>query len=121
GFGAQNSYVGNIPGFDFSGAGKAFSVEAWVNGQANQPVDGATIVGKGRGGNGAGGVNGWQFVLDVTGGKYRFHVESSGATADATAALGPNGTWQHLLAVYDGPNGVMKLYVNGSESGSGGP
>jgi hypothetical protein len=114
-FGAQNSYVGEISGFDFSGGGKAFSIEAWVNGAASQAVDGAVIVAKGRGANGAGGTLGEQFLLDVTGGKFRFDVQSAATEASVSADVGPNGTWQHIVGVYDGPNGALRIFVNGTE------
>jgi hypothetical protein len=117
-FTGQGTYVGGIGGIDFAGASSTFTVEAWVKGSANQ-VANAVIISKGRGPEGAGGVNGWQFVLDVTGGKYRFHVEpASGTAGDATADVGPNDTWQHVVGVYDGAG--MSIYVNGAVSGGGG-
>jgi hypothetical protein len=126
GFTGANSYVGSISGIDFGSATPTFSLEAWVKGPSGQ-VSGtganATIIGKGRGMNGAGTVPGWQFVLDVAGGFYRFYVENatSGVTGTATAAVGPDNTWQHVVAVYDGPGGSMQIYVNGVSSGSGTP
>jgi len=121
--GANNSYVSSISGIDFGSATPTFSLEAWVNGPATQ-VGNATIIGKGRGPSGGGGVPGWQFVLDVTSGAYRFYVEAASGTpanGTATAAVGPDGTWQHVVAVYDGPGNSMQLYVNGVSSGSGAP
>jgi hypothetical protein len=123
GFGGIDTYVGGISGsaIDFSGTNSLFTLEAWVNGPASQ-MEGAGIIAKGRGPFGAGGVAGEQFTLDVNSGVFRFRVEpASGTVANATAAVGPDGTWQHLVAVYDGPGGSMQIYVNGQESGSATP
>src|SRR5204863_1575044 len=118
GFGGINTYVGGISGsaIDFSDTNSSFTLEAWVNGPASQ-MEGAGIIAKGRGSFGAGGVPGEQFTLDVNSGVFRFRVEpASGTVANATAAVGPDGTWQHVVAVYDGPGGSMQIYVNGQES-----
>jgi hypothetical protein len=112
------SYVGGIQGITFEAASDttAFSLEAWVNGPTNQ-VSGAAIITKGTGGGGE------QFNLDVYGGVYRFFVrDSTGQNPNGTlnAAVGPNGTWQHVVAVYDGPGGNLYLYVNGALAASAG-
>ena len=97
-----NSYVGSIVGIDGFAATTdttAFTIEAWVNGPSSQ-TSGAGIITKGTGSGGE------QFNLDVYGGNYRFFVrDSSGVVSGGTlvAAVGPNGTWQHVVAVYDGP------------------
>lgn len=120
GFGAQDDYMGNVSGIDFSGPGKSFTIELWVNGPASQ-INGAGLVSKGTGQNGTGGANAFQFSLDVTGGFYRFHVEpTSGTASDATATVGPDGGWHHLAAVYDAAGATMTLYVDGQVSGSAG-
>jgi hypothetical protein len=116
-FGGVGKYVGAISGLDFSGTNTSFSLEAWVNGPANQTAGSATIISKGRGGNGAGGVNGMQYSLDVTGGKFRFHVESGSAANDATATVGPDGIWHHVVGTYDYTSG-MKIFVDGQAAGS---
>ena len=124
GFTGSGKYVGSINGIDFSGISSVFSLEAWVKGPASQVAGtdaNATIIGKGHGGNGSGGLNGWQFVLDISGGKYRFLVEpASGAASTATADVGPDDTWQHVVGVYDQAAGAMAIYVNGLPSGAGG-
>lgn len=113
-----NSYVGNIQGIGFAQPTNAtgFSLEAWVNGPATQ-TSGAGIICKGNGGGGE------QFNLDVFGGHYRFFVrDSTGAIPPGgtiTSTVGPNGTWQHVVAVYDGAgSGSLYLYANGSQVGS---
>jgi hypothetical protein len=120
GFGpGPNSYVGSILGIDgFAAASDttAFSIEAWVNGPAGQANDSA-IVTKGTGDGGE------QFDLDLTGGNYRFFVrDSTGAippNGTLNGTIGPDGTWQHVVAVYDGSgSGYLYLYVNGQQVGS---
>jgi hypothetical protein len=118
-----NSYVGGILGIDGFAATTdttAFSLEAWVNGPASQ-TGGAGIIAKGTGNGGE------QFNLDVyTGGVYRFFVrDSTGAIPNGTlvASVGPNGAWQHVVAVYDGANSLgggslLYLYVNGVLAGT---
>ena len=95
----------------------AFSLEAWVNGPASQ-TSGAGIITKGTGGGGE------QFNLDVYGGYYRFFVrDSAGAipSGSLSGSVGPNGTWQHVVGVYDGSRrGYYYLYVNGQQVGSQG-
>jgi Concanavalin A-like lectin/glucanases superfamily/Immunoglobulin domain/Immunoglobulin I-set domain len=122
-FAGANSYVGKIDGaaINLTGSNVTYSIEAWVNGAAPQPVDGAGIVAKGPGSNGGNGDE--QFAIVVSGGNYQYYVrESSGATpVSVTAAGGPDGTWQHIVATYDGPNQVMTLYVNGVAQGTATP
>jgi hypothetical protein len=121
GFGGVNTYVGvvNSPAINFSGSSATFTLEAWVNGPATQ-LDGAGIIAKGRGTTGAGGVPGEQYTLDVSGGFYRFHVDpATGTAGEVIALVGPDGTWQHLVAVYDQSAGTMAIYVNGENVGSG--
>jgi hypothetical protein len=95
--------------FGFSNT-RAFTLEAWVNGGPGQETGGALIA------RGAGGAE--QFVIDVVDGNYRFFTRDGTAPNNPTTvmtALGPNGTWQHVVAVLDQPAGRMKLYVNGVE------
>ena len=117
-FGASGSFVGDISGTEvnFTGTATAFTLEAWVRGSTDQP-DGAGIIAKGPGSSGGSGDE--QFALDITGGKYRFYVRAQAdrAPAIATAAEGPNGSWQHVVGVYDGAAGYLQLYVNGAASG----
>ncbi len=115
-FSGTNSYVGDISGTAINFTGHTnFTLEAWVKapaGQSNQ----ATIIAKGIGANGT--VETEQFVLDVNAGVYRFFVTESGDVYAANATEGPNGSWQHLVGVYDdlnnlGGGAVMSIYVNG--------
>ncbi|HXJ59861.1 MAG TPA: lamin tail domain-containing protein [Verrucomicrobiae bacterium] len=99
--------------FNFSST-RIFTLEAWANGGAGQE-NGGPIIAKGQGGGGE------QFVIDVVGGNYRFFTRSGGVAneaATASASVGPDGTWQHIVAVLDQPAGRMKIYVNGMERGS---
>jgi hypothetical protein len=96
---------------------RIFTLEAWVNGAAAQESS-AGIIAKGTGGGGE------QFAIDVFGGVYRFFGWDGGTpnnAAVAGATVGPNGTWQHLVAVLDQPAGRMKLYINGVERASATP
>lgn len=117
-FSGLNSYVGNISGTAVNFTGHTnFSVEAWVNAPAGQ-IDEATIIAKGIGSSGT--TRTEQFVLDVSGGVYRFFTTGGGNSQyEATAVTGPNGTWHHVVGVYDDASGSMFIYVNGLQEGSG--
>ena len=101
--------------FNFAST-RIFTLEAWVNGPATQE-SGAAIIAKGTGGGGE------QYAIDVVG-NYRFFgwdgAIPNGAVV-ANASIGPNGTWQHVVGVFNQPAGLMKIYVNGVESGSATP
>jgi len=121
GFGAVNTYIGSISGTGVNVSGHTrFTLEVWVKGPANQP-DESTIIAKGNGSSGTTATE--QFSLDVAGGKYRFFTRGSANTFfEADATVGPNGTWQHVVGVYDDDgtgNGSMYIYINGQQSGTG--
>ena len=119
--GVANTYVGNISGanINFPGTAAEFSVEAWVKGPATQ-TDGAGIVVKGTGNNG--GTATEQFALAISGGKYTFYTRgNNNSLYAATAGVGPNTTWQHVVGVYDGTGGSISLYVDGQLLGNGSP
>jgi hypothetical protein len=121
GFGAVNNYVGNINGtaITFPGTNSTFTLEAWVNGPDGQG-DESTIIAKGNGSSGTTATE--QFALDVAGGKFRFFTRGGGNSFfEADASVGPNGTWQHVVCVYDSPGGQMTIYVNGEVVGNGSP
>jgi len=119
GFGGVNFYAGNISGTAVNFQGHTnFSVEAWVNGPSGQG-DESTIIAKGNGSSGT--TASEQFSLDVAGGNYRFFTRGGGNSFfEADASVGPNGTWQHVVGVYDDVNQQISIYVNGELSGSGG-
>ena len=99
--------------FNFAST-RVFTLEAWVRGWPGQEA-GAAIIAKGTGGGGE------HFAVDIFNGTYRFFAWD-GAVPNtpfvAGATVGPDGTWQHLVAVLDQPAGRMKLYVNGIERAS---
>jgi autotransporter-associated beta strand protein len=116
---AGNSYVGSISNLDFScdaSTSTCFTLEAWVKGPSGQ-ASGAGIIAKGNGGGGE------QFDLDAYSNGYRFVVrDANGQTptnGSPQSVVGPNNTWQHIVAVYDGTNSYaaansnLYLYVNG--------
>jgi hypothetical protein len=112
---SANSYVANIP-IDFATGGSAtFSIEAWVNGNAQTSDAGIITRGTGAGGE--------QFNLDCGSGGthlFRFFVRDAGGGVHlANGNLGPNGTWRHLVGVCDEANGKVILYVNGISNASG--
>ena len=120
--GTQDSYVGSISGaadgtgINFSGHVN-FSIELFAKGSSTQ-IEEATLIAKGAGNSGT--VAAEQFAIDVSTGKYRFFTRDSGdAFIQALAAVGPDGSWQHIVGVYDDSNGEMIIYVNGEVSGSG--
>jgi len=118
--GVLNSYVGQISGTEVNFQGHTnFTLEAWVNGAAEQS-DAAGIIAKGTADNGSPNNAAEQFCIDISAGKFRFFTRgNANALFEADAAVGPNGTWQHLVGVYDDAGGQMYLYVNGELSGQG--
>jgi len=127
-FGAVNAYVGNIPGTAGSGVNFSghvnFTIELWAKGPAGQP-DESTLIAKGIGSGFT--TASEQFAIDVAGANYRFFTRgSANAFFEADASVGPNGTWQHIVAVYDdlntlGGGSLMYIYVNGELVGNGTP
>jgi len=121
-FSAVNSYVGQISGsaINFEGTNVSFSIECWVNGPAGQS-DESAIICKGTGSDGT--TANEQFAIDVAQGTYRFMTRgNNNVIYSAVANIGPNGTWQHVVAVYDqsSPSSPqMRIYVNGVEAGNG--
>jgi hypothetical protein len=89
---------------------KHFTLAAWVK----LPTQAAGVIMQ----NGYGG-GGEQYDLDISGSKYRLVMRSSrggGATNVTSAANVSFGNWQHVVAVWDGPNKYEALYVNGQLS-----
>ena len=118
-FGSVDNGAINIAGADFSspaGTSRAFSVEAWVNGNVTQ-ISGAGIVAKGYGNGGE------QFDLDAYGSpnrNFRFFVRDAAGTTHgygSTNAL--DGNWHHLVGVCDEANGAVSLYIDGLLAGQG--
>jgi len=112
-FSGVNSYVGDISetAINFAGPGQSFTLESWAKADAT-PND-MTLIAKGTGAGGT--VASEQFCLDTTGGFYRFFVRAANnnALVGANADVGPNGTWQHVVGVYDDTAGKVRIYVNG--------
>jgi hypothetical protein len=94
--------------------GATFSLEAWVKGTPAQDQGGA-ILAKGTGGGGE------QFAIDLVNGAYRFFLWNGGTPNVPTvlqSSVQPDGSWQHVVGVFDSAEGLMKLYVNSQEVGS---
>lgn len=125
-FSGPDSYVGNINGnpatggINFEGTNASFTIECWANGPAGQG-DESSLIAKGTGQSGTTGNE--QFALDVSAGVYRFFTRGGGNSIFAAeASVGPNGTWQHIVGVYDASvpaSPQMYIYVNGELSGAG--
>jgi len=122
--GATGSYVGNIAAdnsVSFAGTTN-FTIEAWTKGVANQ-INGAAIVAKGAGDVG----NVYpqeQFALRVNVADYSFLVRSPAQSTangyEAVGTTGPDGSWHHLVGVWDGS--AVNLYVDGAlQTTVGGP
>jgi hypothetical protein len=115
-FSGLNSYVGNISGSSINFTGHTnFTLEAWVNAPAGL-ADQSTIIAKGIGNSGT--TETEQFAMDVAGGVYRFFVSRGTTVNEVDATEGPNGSWQHVVGVYDdlnvlGNGPTMYIYVNG--------
>ncbi len=117
-FSGDNSFAGYISGtaINFEGTNTSFTLECWANG--SEQADGAALIAKGTGTTGT--VPNEQFCLEANQGNYHFFVRQANAVAFGTnASIGPNETWQHIVAVYDHASTNMYLYVNGDLSGSG--
>jgi hypothetical protein len=100
-------------GLDFASmTHPAITVSAWVRGDSGvTQMNGANLVTKGYGRGGE------AFCLDfpATGNKYRWMVRDSVGVSYTIVGAACNGTWQHVVAVFDSTaaaNGV-RLYVNG--------
>jgi hypothetical protein len=120
-FTGLNTYVGGISGtaINFTGSNATFTVEAWVNAPAGLP-DESTIIAKGIGASGT--TRSEQFSLDVAGGVYRFFTTYNGTLYGASGLTGPDGSWQHVVGVYDGQNILgqgtnVYIFVNGVQEG----
>ncbi|MFE2301571.1 LamG-like jellyroll fold domain-containing protein [Streptomyces sp. NPDC059445] len=96
----------------------SYTVSAWVN--LGDTSTFRTFVAQG-------GTNRPSFYLQYskTDNAYRFHAANADVTSptafyDATASTAPAlNTWTHLVGVFDATTGSMKLYVNGTQAGSG--
>jgi hypothetical protein len=122
-FNGLNSYV-RISGTAINFTGHTnFTLEAWVKAPAGLANE-STIMVKGVGSTGT--PHSEQFDVDVYNGVYRFYVASSvyAPINEVDATQGPNGGWQHVVAVYDDQNALgagsnMYIFVNGVQQGSG--
>ncbi|HEU5069997.1 MAG TPA: immunoglobulin domain-containing protein [Verrucomicrobiae bacterium] len=116
----SNSYAGSINGVGFSTPSNnnaAFSVEAWVKGNAFDQTTDAGLVTKGPGGGGE------QFCLDTgsTGAGthgIRFYVrDAAGAVHSANTGTNQlDGLWHHVVGVCDQAHSNVVLYVDGRRS-----
>lgn len=109
---SANSYAGGIPA-DFAiadGGSAAFSIEAWVRGNAQTSDCG--LVAKGTGGS-------EQFSLDCGATNYAFRFlvrDASGLAHPADGTLAPDGKWHHLAGVCDQGHSLVLLYVDGIQA-----
>jgi hypothetical protein len=109
--------VQDAPALNFD-TGLTLSLAAWVRGPVAGQANGAGIICKGTGAGGE------QFALDshtdvVTSG-YRIYVRNTAGTAFALPGpIAPTGRWQHVVGVFDGFLGTLKLYVDGQLVASG--
>lgn len=104
--------VPDSPTLQFAGS---LTVEAWVNPANAAQVSGAGVVAKGAA-NQAG-----AWALDVSGGRWRFVVNDSGAVARSVSSTNTitAGRWTHLVGVWDeGGTSTISLYVDGALSAS---
>lgn len=122
GFSGADSFVGQISGSQISFAGNtvSFSIECWAKAPEGL-VDESSIIAKGTGSDGT--TANEQFALDIAFGKYRFMTRGNNNTVYyAEADAGPDGSWQHVVGVYDQSDPAspqMRIFVNGRLAGSG--
>jgi Concanavalin A-like lectin/glucanases superfamily/Regulator of chromosome condensation (RCC1) repeat len=105
------SVVSDIQGIDFSSASNtvAFSVECWVYAIGQSSTHTPVILTKGT-------AYPDQFSL-LTDARhfYYWHVrDTSNNIGEAISPVEPHNTWQHLVGVYDGRGGQVRLYINGA-------
>lgn len=121
-FSGADSYVGQINGsqLNFAGTSVSFSIECWAKGPEGL-VDESSIIARGTGSDGTTGNE--QFAIDVAFGKYRFLTRgNNNVFYFAEADTGPDGSWQHVVGVYDQSDPAspqMRIFVNGRLAGSG--
>ncbi len=121
-FSGENSYVGQLSGtaINFQGTNVSFTIECWAKAPEGL-ADETSLVAKGTGADGT--TANEQFALDVVNGKYRLMTRgNNNSVYSAEAEVGPNGTWQHIVGVYDqtvSEAPQIRIYVDGQLSGSG--
>jgi hypothetical protein len=121
---ASNSYASEldnaasgIANLDFAqpaGSNAEFSIEVWVQGNAQSQDAGIVTKGYGNGGE--------QFTLDTGSDKVASHGfrfferDATGSVHSAGSTVAPDGQWHHLVGVCDEPQGWVHIYVDGLES-----
>lgn len=121
-FSGADSFVGQISGsqINFAGNTVSFSIECWAKAPEGL-VDESSLIAKGTGSDGT--TANEQFALDIAFGKYRFMTRGNNNTVYyAEADTGPDGSWQHVVGVYDQSDPAspqMRIFVNGRLAGSG--
>ncbi|MEP6664093.1 MAG: LamG-like jellyroll fold domain-containing protein, partial [Verrucomicrobiota bacterium] len=93
----------------------AFTLAAWVRGKVSSAqTNGSGIIARGYGRGGE------QYAIDTFGSSFRFFVRDAvGAAFTIQQPAGPtnvaNGTWQHVVGVFDSTLSTnrLKLYING--------
>jgi hypothetical protein len=107
-----DSYVGNIQNISFAGPGTnaSFTLAFWAKGLPTDLIGDGAFICKGTGGGGE------QFCIDGYQGRYRFY----GGGVSAQGPVAPDGTWQFVVGVCDGPHNRWLLYVNGKLAASAG-
>ncbi|HWW00775.1 MAG TPA: LamG-like jellyroll fold domain-containing protein [Candidatus Acidoferrum sp.] len=108
----NTSLVTNIP-IDFTTSTSAnFTIETWVNGNAQSADNGLVTKGAGAGGE--------QFNLDCGGANhgFRFFVrDSTGATHAGSSSAALDSKWHHVVGVCDQTHSNVWLYIDGASAG----
>jgi hypothetical protein len=111
--GSQSAAYG-IQGINFAAPTNTsanFSVAIWAN--SSSAANNVGLVAKGY-------LGAEEFVITEASSKYVFTVhDAAGNAHTATATVGPNGTWQHIVGVCNEVAGTtnVSIYVNGLLSG----
>lgn len=90
---------------------EAFSISAWIKYEGSGGVIASKM-------NESGGFQGWDFgVVDNKAWMHLVHRWDTNALKVTTKDKIPAGSWQHLLATYDGSSKAagLKIYLNGKE------
>lgn len=119
----QNVSIPDSNSLDFS---SSYSVSTWVYGTSYNVASNKWIGIVTKGNTGEAAVNNHNYILGYNnnagfGAGYRwlFDLEdSAGANCDLLGnAPAATSTWYHLVGVFDNPNDIMSLYVNGELQG----
>jgi titin len=90
--------------------GGSFTLEAWVRPAAGAPNRWQTIIGRGNFGT-----SNRNYSLGINGTQISFSFHTAGGFQGVTTQTGAieASVWSHVVAVFDQPTGIIRIFVNG--------